>query len=61
MEVVKAIKGLIAFTPEIDCDQMAIGLPPVISAVFLKAKILVIRGYLVDNFEMPLLHFRDKA
>jgi hypothetical protein len=25
-------KGLIAFTPEIDCDQTAMGLPPVTSA-----------------------------
>jgi hypothetical protein len=31
----KATKGLIAFTPEINCDQTVIGLPPVTSAVFL--------------------------
>jgi hypothetical protein len=31
----KATKGLIAFKPEIDCDQMAIGLPTVTPAVFL--------------------------
>jgi hypothetical protein len=30
--------GLKALTPEIDCDQMAIGLPPVTSEVFLIAK-----------------------
>jgi hypothetical protein len=34
----KTNKGLIAHTPEIDCDQMAMGLPPVTSAVFLIAE-----------------------
>jgi hypothetical protein len=38
MDVVKATKGLIALTPEIDCDQTAFGLSPVTSAVFLIAK-----------------------
>jgi hypothetical protein len=38
MNVEKAIRELIAFTPEIYCDQMAMGLPPVTSAVFLIAK-----------------------
>jgi hypothetical protein len=38
MDVVKATKGLIAFVPEIDCDQTAMGLPPVTSAIFLIAK-----------------------
>jgi hypothetical protein len=38
MEVVKATKGLTAFTPEIDCDQKVMGLPPVTSAVLLIAK-----------------------
>jgi hypothetical protein len=38
MDVVKAIKGLIASAPEIDCDQSAMGLPPVTSAVLLIAK-----------------------
>jgi hypothetical protein len=33
----KATKGLIALTPEIDCNKMAMGLPPVTSAVFLIA------------------------
>jgi hypothetical protein len=28
MDVVKATKDITAFTPEIDCDQAAIGLPP---------------------------------
>jgi hypothetical protein len=34
----KATTGLIAFTPEIDCDKTAMGLPSVTSAVFLTAK-----------------------
>jgi hypothetical protein len=34
MDVVKG-EGLIALTPEIDCDQTATGLPPVTSVVFL--------------------------
>jgi hypothetical protein len=34
----KATKGLIALTPEIDCDQTAMGLPPVTPAIFLNAK-----------------------
>jgi hypothetical protein len=32
------IKGLIALTPEIDCDQTAMGLPPITSAAFIIAK-----------------------
>jgi hypothetical protein len=35
MDVVKATKGLIALTPEIDYDQTAMGLPPVTSVVFI--------------------------
>jgi hypothetical protein len=31
------VKGLIAFTPEIEYDQTAMGLPPVTSAVLLIA------------------------
>jgi hypothetical protein len=38
MDVVKATKGLIAFKPEIDCDQTAMGLPHITSAVLLIAK-----------------------
>jgi hypothetical protein len=38
MDVEKATKGLIALTSEIDCNQTAIGLPPVMSAVFLIPK-----------------------
>jgi hypothetical protein len=37
MDVVKGVKGLIAFTPEIDSNQRAMGLPSVTSAVFLIA------------------------
>jgi hypothetical protein len=36
MDVVK--EGLIALTPEIDYDQMAMGLPPVTFVVYLIAK-----------------------
>jgi hypothetical protein len=32
------VKGVIAFTPEIECDQTAIGLPTVTSAVLLIVK-----------------------
>jgi hypothetical protein len=38
MDVIKATTGLIALTPEIDYNQMTMGLPPVMSAVFLIAK-----------------------
>jgi hypothetical protein len=38
MGVVKGDLGLIAFAPEIDCDQTAIGLPPVTSAALLIVK-----------------------
>jgi hypothetical protein len=38
MDVVKATKGLIALTHEIGCDETAMGLPPVTSAMFLIAK-----------------------
>jgi hypothetical protein len=38
MDVLKATKELIAFIPEIDCDQTVIGLPPVTPAVLLIAK-----------------------
>jgi hypothetical protein len=31
-------KRVIAFTPQIDCDQTAMGLPPITSAVLLIAK-----------------------
>jgi hypothetical protein len=35
---VKATSRLIAFAPEIECDQTVMGLPRVTSAVFLIAK-----------------------
>jgi hypothetical protein len=38
MDVVKATKELIALKPEIDCDQTAMGLSPIMSEVLLKAK-----------------------
>jgi hypothetical protein len=37
MDVVNTTKGLIALTPDIDCNKTAMGLPPVSSAVFLIA------------------------
>jgi hypothetical protein len=37
MDIVKAIIGLPALTPEINCDQTAMGLSPVTSAVYLVA------------------------
>jgi hypothetical protein len=40
----KATKGLTALSSEIDCDQTAMGLPPIMSAVFFIA--LVKRGHL---------------
>jgi hypothetical protein len=43
MDVIKATKRLIAFTPEISCDQTAMGLPPVTS------------GRLGEISKMPLL------
>jgi hypothetical protein len=36
--LIKVTKGLITLTPEIDCDQTAMNLPPITSAVFLIAK-----------------------
>jgi hypothetical protein len=38
MDVLKATKGFIALTPEIDCNKTAMGLPLVTSAVFFIAK-----------------------
>jgi hypothetical protein len=38
IDIVKATKELIALTPEKDYDQTAMGLPPVMSALFLIAK-----------------------
>jgi hypothetical protein len=35
----KATKGLSALKPEMECDQMAIGLPPIASALFLIAEL----------------------
>jgi hypothetical protein len=55
-------KGLIALTPEVDCDQTAMGLPPVTSAVCLIAKsFLVKRGRLGGLSEIPLLPLRGSS
>jgi hypothetical protein len=37
MDFIKGDEGLIALITEIDCDQMAMKVPPVTSAVFLIA------------------------
>jgi hypothetical protein len=47
--------------PEIDCNQTAMGLPPVMSAVFLIGVILVKRGRLGGISETPLLPFRGSS
>jgi hypothetical protein len=49
----KMTKGSIALTFEIDCDQMAMVLPPVTFAIFLTAKCY--SECLGGIFEMPLL------
>jgi hypothetical protein len=41
MDLVKTTKGLITLTLEINCDQTPMGLPPVTSAVFLRAKLFL--------------------
>jgi hypothetical protein len=59
MDVVKATKGIMSLTPEIDCNKTAMGLPPVASAVFLIANIILVkRGCLGGIFEIPLLPLR---
>jgi hypothetical protein len=55
----KATKGLTASSPEIDCNQTAMDLPPVTSAVFLIAVILVKRGHLGGISET--LHLRETS
>jgi hypothetical protein len=37
LSFLEATKGLIALTPEIDCNKTAMGLPPVTPAAFLIA------------------------
>jgi ABC-type iron transport system FetAB permease component len=48
-------KGLIALTPQIDCDQTAIGLPPVTSAVFQIAIIFTVSHFNSYLFNTPPL------
>jgi hypothetical protein len=50
----------IALTPEIDCDQTEMSLPPVTSAVFLITNFGK-RGRLGARSEMPLLPLRGKT
>jgi hypothetical protein len=39
VDVKNATKGLTALTPEMDCDQTAMGFLPITFVVFLKAKL----------------------
>jgi hypothetical protein len=55
--LLKATKGLTALTPEMDCDYKAMGLPPIISAVFL-ITISVNYACLGRISEIPLLPLR---
>jgi hypothetical protein len=57
---IKAIKGLTELTPEIDCDQTAMDLPLVTSAVPMPHRLvlLVKRGRLRAMSEMHLLALR---
>jgi hypothetical protein len=64
MGVLKGDKGLTALTPEIDCNQTAMGLPPVTSAVFLQyssASLWRKKKCLEEISEMPLDSFGNKA
>jgi hypothetical protein len=59
MDVVKDDKELIAFTPEIDCNQTAVDLPPAMSAVITQSLIILVKpGCLGGTSEIPLW---DKA
>jgi hypothetical protein len=58
MDVLKDDKRINSM-PEMDCDQAAMGLPPVTTAVFLKAKsVLLKRGRFGVISEIPLLPVR---
>jgi hypothetical protein len=47
----KGTKGLIAFTPKIDCDQTAMGLPPVTSL----AVLVVLQSMVLNYKEIAVL------
>jgi hypothetical protein len=47
-------KGLIALTPEIDCDQTGKGIPPVTTAVFTQSQIIVVEREISEMSLVPL-------
>jgi hypothetical protein len=66
MDVVKGAKGLTVRTPEMECDQKAMGLPSVTYAVFLihTTYALSSKGsqkYLKYSSETPTLYQNDLA
>jgi hypothetical protein len=54
MGVVKATKGLITITPEMNCNQAAVGLPPVTLPVFLIVKSRVVSGTEKNQIQFSL-------